>query len=223
MLLAVDTSTQNIGIALYDDPIVLGEMQWTSSNHHTVELTTAVNTLMKRCGVKPENLTLLVVALGPGTFTGLRIGLAFAKGLALSLHLPIIGVPTFDYLAAAQPLSENPMAVILPAGRTRLAVGWFTAKDSRWQSISAPEVITPEALSEKISGPTILCGELTAEERQTLGRKWKNAILTSPAQSVRHPSMLAEIGWQRWQAGQRDDPVLLSPIYLHIAGGGLPE
>ena len=223
MLLAIDTSTQVMGIALYDDSMVVGEMQWTSANHHTVELTTAVELLMKRCGVKPADLSLLVVALGPGTFTGLRIGLAFAKGLAFSLHLPMLGVATFEYMAAAQPLSELPMAVILPAGRKRLAVGWFEVKDSFWQSTSKPEVMTPEELSDKIAGPTILCGELTAEERQTLSRKWKNAQLTSPAQAARHPSMLAEIGWQRWQAGQRDDPVLLAPIYLHIAGGGLPE
>ena len=223
MLLAVDTSTQTIGIALYDDPLVIGEMQWTSSNHHTVELTSAVDLLLKRCRVKPQDLTLLVVALGPGTFTGLRIGLAFGKGLALSLHLQMIGIPTFEYMAAAQPISELPMAVILPAGRTRLAVGWFTVQDSHWHSNSAPEVLTPEELSEKIIGPTILCGELTAEERKTIGRKWKNALLVSPAIAVRHPSILAELGWQRWQAGQRDNPVQLSPIYLHIASGGLPE
>ncbi len=222
MLLAVDTSTQNINIALYNDPVVVGELQWTSANHHTVELTSATESLMSRCGVKPADLTLLVCALGPGTFTGLRIGLAFAKGLALSLHLPIIGVPTFEYMAAAQPISDKPMAVILPAGRKRLAVGWFEAVDQKWSPTSAPEVLTPDELSEKIAGPTILCGELSAEERQTLGRKWKNAMLTSPAQAVRHASMLAELGWQRWQAGQRDDPVTLSPIYLHIAGG-IPE
>ena len=219
MLLAVDTSTQAIGIALYSDPDVVGEMFWNSANHHTVELTAAVDSLMQRCGVRTEDLSLLVVALGPGTFTGLRIGLAFAKGLALSLHLPIIGVPTFDYMAASQPLSENPMAVILPAGRKRLAVGCYDAKDGRWQSAAAPEVLTPDELSEKIDGPTILCGELNAAERQVLGRKWKNALITSPAQAVRQPAMLAELGWQRWQAGQRDDPVLLSPIYLHVAGG----
>ena len=223
MLLAIDTSTQVMGIALYDDPVVVGEMQWTSANHHTVELTTAVDLLMKRCGVKPADLSLLVVALGPGTFTGLRIGLAFAKGLAFSIHQPMIGIPTFEYMAASQPLADIPMAIILPAGRKRLAVGWFEVKESRWQSTSTPEVMTPEELSDKIAGPTILCGELSAAERQTLSRKWKNAQLTSPAQAARHPSMLAEIGWQRWQAGQRDDPVLLSPIYLHIAGGGLPE
>jgi tRNA threonylcarbamoyladenosine biosynthesis protein TsaB len=222
MLLAIDTSTQTIGIALYDDPVVIGELQWRSMHHHTVELTTSVELLMKRCGVKPADLDLLVVATGPGTFTGLRIGLAFAKGLALSLHIPIVGVPTFDALAAAQPLAEHPMAVLLPAGRGRLAMGWYEVKDSKWQSTSKPEVITPEDLSERIQGQTILCGELTAEDRQTLGRKWKNAILTSPASSTRHPSMLAEVGWARWQAGQRDDPVLLAPIYLHIAGG-IPE
>ena len=219
MLLAVDTSTQTIGIALYDDPTVVAEMQWTSPYHHTVELTTAVEQLMKRSRVKPEQLSLLAVALGPGTFTGLRIGLAFIKGLSLALRQPVIGIPTFDYMAAAQPPSENPMAVILPAGRSRLAVGWFSYMENGWQSTSKPEVMTPEELSEKISGPTMLCGELSADERQTLGRKWKNALLTSPARSVRHPSMLAEMGWQRWQSGQRDDPVLLSPIYLHVAGG----
>jgi tRNA threonylcarbamoyladenosine biosynthesis protein TsaB len=222
MLLAIDTSTQTIGIALYRDPIVIGEMLWKSKNHHTVELTTAVDQLMKRCAVKPEDLSQLVVALGPGTFTGLRIGLAFAKGLALSLHIPIIGIPTFDYLAATQPLSEFPMAVVLPAGRTRLAVGWYSVKDSKWESSSIPVVMTPEELSETIQSPTLICGEMTTEDRQTLGRKWKNARVSSPAISVRHPAMLAELGWLRWQAGQRDDPVSLSPIYLHIAGS-LPE
>jgi tRNA threonylcarbamoyladenosine biosynthesis protein TsaB len=219
MLLAVDTSTQAIGIALYNDPDVVGEMFWNSANHHTVELTAAVDSLMQRCGVQTGDLSLLAVALGPGTFTGLRIGLAFTKGLALSLHLSIIGVPTFDYMAASQPVSDNPMAVILPAGRKRLAVGWYEAKDGSWQSSSKPEVLTPDELSEKIDGPTILCGELNATERQVLGRKWKNALITSPAQAVRRPVMLAELGWLRWQSGQRDDPVLLSPIYLHVAGG----
>jgi len=174
---------------------------------------------MQRCNVRTEDLSLLVAALGPGTFTGLRIGLAFVKGLALSLNLPVIGVPTFDYMAAAQPLSKNPMAVILPAGRKRLAVGWYEARDGSWQSASNPEVLTPEELSDKIDGPTILCGELNESEKQIVGRKWKNAQIASPAQCVRRPAMLAEMGWQRWQAGQRDDPVLLSPIYLHVAGG----
>ena len=59
--------------------------------------------------------------LGPGSFTGLRIGLALAKGMALARHLPVIGVPTLDILAAAQPVREENLVAILLAGRGRLA------------------------------------------------------------------------------------------------------
>lgn len=218
MLLAVDTSTQTIGLALYEHPQVMAELLWKSKGHHTVELAAAANDLMKKCGVHPTDLSLLVCATGPGTFTGLRIGLAFAKGLALSLRLPILGIPTFDFLAAAQPASPYPMICVLPAGRSRLAVSWYSCEDNNWRQVRGPEVTTPEALSDNIDGPTIICGEMTPEDRQTLGRKWKNSMLTSPAGSVRHPARLAELGWQRWDAGHRDDPITLAPIYLHVAG-----
>jgi len=222
MLLAVDTSTQTIGIALYDPPQVIGELVWQSKNHHTVELAAAVKGLMDKCDVNPASLSLLVCALGPGTFTGLRIGLAFVKGLALSLRVPVIGVPTFDFLAAAQALSEHPLICVLPAGRTRLAVSWYKSDGTSWIQERGPLLMTPDVLSDEIAGPTLITGEMTPEERQVLGRKWKNAMLASPATAYRRPSFLAELGWQRWQAGQRDDPVSLSPIYLHIAEA-IPE
>ncbi len=222
MLLAIDTSTQTIGIALYDAPQVIAELHWQSRNHHTVELASSVNDLLVKCSLTPADLSLLVCALGPGTFTGLRIGLAFAKGLALSLHIPIIGVPTFDFLAAAQPLSENLLICVLPAGRSRLAVSWYKSDGAAWQQEKGPMVMTAAALSDEISGPTIIAGEMSPEDHQVLARKWKNAMLVSPALSARRPAMLAEVGWKRWQSGQRDDPVSLSPIYLHVAEA-IPE
>ena len=83
MLLAIDTSTQTIGIALYDHPRVIGELQWQTKNHHTVELAAAVKELMAKCGVSPADLTLLVCATGPGTFTGLRIGSGICQGVGI--------------------------------------------------------------------------------------------------------------------------------------------
>lgn len=222
MLLAIDTSTQTIGIALYDAPQVIAELHWQSRNHHTVELASSVNDLLAKCSLSPADLSLLVCALGPGTFTGLRIGLAFAKGLALSLHIPIIGVPTFDFLAAAQPLSENPLICVLPAGRSRLAVSWYQSNGTAWQQEKGPVVMTAAALSDEISGPTIIAGEMSPEDHQVVARKWKNAMLVSPALSARRPALLAEVGWLHWQVGQRDDPVSLSPIYLHVAEA-IPE
>ena len=117
MLLAVDTSTRWIGIALYAENQVLGEMLWQTNTHHSVELAPAVANLLKRCEVSPDQLKVLAVALGPGSFTSLRIGLALVKGMALGLHVPVIGVPSFDILAAAQPLMENVSLVTLAPGR----------------------------------------------------------------------------------------------------------
>ena len=215
MLLAVDTSTQSIGVALYDGVQILSEMVWVSDQYHTVELAPTVESLMDRSGVSSSDLRVVAVALGPGSFTGLRIGLAFAKGMALAKHLDIIGVPTLDILAASQPLDELPMAAILHAGRGRLAVGWYKKSSNAWKSMDDVQVKTSRELAAGIKSPTIVCGELTAEEQRIFRRKRKNVILHSPAQCLRRPSFLAELGWQRWRKGQNDDPAALTPIYLH--------
>lgn len=214
-LLAVDTSTRSVGLAVYNGVQVLGEMCWTSRDYHSVELAPAVADLLARCEVKTSELAALAVALGPGSFTGLRIGLALVKGLALARRLPLVGIATLDILAAGQPVLAIPMVAVLQAGRGRLAVGWYQAEGGVWQSKVSNEVLTPEELSERLQSPTFVCGELTEDERRLLARKRKNAILASPANSLRRPAFLAELGFQRWQAGQIDDPAKLAPIYLH--------
>lgn len=215
MLLALDTSTRTTGVALYDGTQVLAENLWVSRDYHTVELAPAVAETLAKSGIEASELDALVVALGPGSFTGLRIGLALAKGMALAHHLPLIGVPTLDVLAAAQPPHDGPMVAVLRAGRGRLAVGWYQGRAEGWHSTGKTEVLTPPELSQRIRKPTLVCGELTAGERRLLGRKRKNVILASPAHSVRRPSYLAEVGWRRWLAGQVDDPATLAPVYLH--------
>jgi tRNA threonylcarbamoyladenosine biosynthesis protein TsaB len=215
MLLAVDTSTRTIGVALYDGVQVLSEMVWVSDLYHTVELAPTVQSLMDRAGVNSNDLNVVAVATGPGSFTGLRIGLAFAKGMALAKHLEIIGVPTLDILAASQPVSKMPMAAVLHAGRGRLAVQWYKNSSNSWKPVKGVQVQTSKDLAAQINKPTIVCGELTAEEQRIFRRKRKNVILHSPAQCLRRPSFLAELGWKRWRKGESDDPAVISPIYLH--------
>jgi tRNA threonylcarbamoyladenosine biosynthesis protein TsaB len=217
MLLAVDTSTQTMGIALYDGTQAIAETYWHTRTHHSVELAPAVQDLMKKCGVAADDLKAVGCALGPGSFTSLRIGLAFAKGFAFSLNVPILGISTFDFLVATQPLLDYSLAAVLPAGRGRLAVGWYRNINNSWQAEGEITIMSAEDLSAKILQPTYICGEFDAEERQVLSRKYKNAILASPAQCVRHPAMLAELAWKRLEAGEKDEPVSLSPIYLHVA------
>jgi tRNA threonylcarbamoyladenosine biosynthesis protein TsaB len=98
-----------------------------------------------------------------------------------------------------------------------LAIVNYLSNGKEWVAQGEPQVSNAEELSHQIKGPTLICGELTAEERQMLGRKYKNVILASPAQCVRRPAILAELAWKRLLAGKTDDVISLSPIYLHVA------
>lgn len=215
MLLALDTSTQTVGIALYDGAQIIAESIWRTQNHHTVEVAPALSDLLNRSGVRPQEIEALGVATGPGSFTSLRIGLAIAKGLALALRIPIVGIPTMDTLAAFQPVREFPLAIVLQAGRGRIAVGWYASVKNSWESQGEPQATTVEDLSQAIQSTTLVCGELSAGERQVLARKRRNVILSSPALSLRRPSYLAELAWKRWRAGRVHDVISLAPIYLN--------
>jgi tRNA threonylcarbamoyladenosine biosynthesis protein TsaB len=216
VLLALDTSTRVMGLAIYDGSRLLCEASWACGDHHTVELAPAIAEALKRCGVHASALQALGVAIGPGSFTGVRIGLALAKGMALAQHIPLVGIPTLDVLVAAQPVQDISLAAVLQAGRGRLAVGWYRAVAGAWKMQGSLEVLNVLTLAERIQQPTRVCGELTQEERQTLRQKRKLVLLSPPAQSLRRAGFLAALAWRRWQAGKVDDPVSLSPIYLHV-------
>lgn len=233
MLLAIDTSTAQIGLALYDGESIAGELVWQSRAHHTEQLAPALAGLLDRVGLKMDSIEAVGVAIGPGSFTSLRVGLAFVKGLALARHLPLIGIPTLDIVVAAIPVINSnlangettgtshyrKLAAVLQAGRGRLAVGWYIPTKTGWQAEGSAATMTADELEQKIHKPVFICGEMSAEDRHCLGRKFKNVTLASPAQCVRRPGNLAEIAWNRWKAGKTDAAESLAPIYLHVAGG----
>lgn len=215
MLLALDTATRKIGIALYDGIQVLHEAVWQSPFRHTVELTPAIEQALEHTNTEIGDVKAVALTIGPGSYTGLRIGAAAAKGLAMARSIPLIAVPTFDALAFAVPVDDtHQLAVVLEAGRGRLAVGWFEAAEDTWQPSNDPDLLTPLEFSKKIRQPTLVYGELNEETRKILGRKRKNVSIATPANSLRRPAYLAELAWQRWQAGDVDDPETLAPVYL---------
>jgi len=216
MLLAVDTSNAQLGLAVYDGAQVIGEFAWRSGQRHTVELAPAITDLLTRCSLTMDQLSALGVAIGPGSFTSLRVGLALVKGLALARRIPLIGIPTLDILAHAHPLGELPLGVAIQAGRGRFALGWYRSVGSQWQSQGELRVVTLEALQAEVKSPSVICGEFTAAERQAI-LEYKNVQLASPADSIRRPAVLAELAWARFQTGDVDDAASLAPIYLHTA------
>jgi len=216
MLLAVDTSTAQVGLAVYDGSQIISEYAWRSSQRHTVELAPAISELLRRCGLTMDDIRGLGVALGPGSFTSLRVGLSLVKGLALARGLPLVGVPTLDILASAQPAARLPLVALIQAGRGRLAAGWYKNSKKGWRAQGPARVMSLASLIEEIKSPTILCCELTPEEYHEL-QEQTDIHLASPAQSVRRPAVLAELAWESILARNSDDAATLAPIYLHVA------
>lgn len=230
MLLAVDSSTEQVGLALGDGTRLAAETIWCSRRHHTIELAPAVAELLGHAGAAISDIEAIAVAIGPGSFTALRVGMALVKGLAIALHLPIVGVPSLDVLAAGQPAAGVPLAAVLRAGRGRIALGWYrpasansegkvhtmTGADSPWEAQGEAEITTVDALAKSIAKPTLAAGELTVEERQRLARKKVNIMLAPPYLCVRRPSVLLALGWARYKNGLVNEVATLAPIYLHL-------
>jgi len=218
MLLAIDTSTAQVGLALYDGTQVLSEMTWTTHQHHTTELAPAISGLLNRCGVSMDMVSALGVAVGPGSFKSLRVGLSLVKGIALARHLPVIGISTLDIIAAAQPVGKHPLAVVIQAGRKRIAVGWYKCLKNEWQAQGGVRGATIDELADEIESPTYVAGELSSDDRSRLARKRVNILLASPVHCIRRPSILADMAWARWQKNEVDDAASLAPVYLHVEG-----
>ncbi len=156
----------------------------------------------------------MAIARGPGSFTGLRIGMALIKGIAYTHQLPVIGIPTLDITARAVPVRDIRLAAVLQAGRNRLAVGWYKAEDGIWGADELVENLTFDELLKKIDQPCILTGEINEEIRQAV-EDHDLIEAASPTLALRSPKYLAELAWNRWQDGTVDDILTLSPTYLH--------
>jgi tRNA threonylcarbamoyladenosine biosynthesis protein TsaB len=213
MLLALDTATKTMGIALHDGSQVLAESIWSGGGHHTIELAPEIALMLRRIGGSTATLSSIAVAQGPGSYTGLRIGMALAKGLALTHNLPLVGIPTLDILVKGQSKRPEPLLAVIQAGRHRIAGVWYTWGPKGWQSQGEAESLTWIEVRERLEERTYICGELDPTGREVLAEQ-PNAILAQPAQCVRRPSFLAELAWERLRAGMTTDPTTLMLIYL---------
>jgi tRNA threonylcarbamoyladenosine biosynthesis protein TsaB len=217
MLLAIDTATHAIGLALHDGIQVLAESYWASGRYHTVELAPTVAMMLKRAGAEPAHLQAAAVTLGPGSYTGLRIGVAFAKGIALSHRLPLVGVPTFEVLAQAQPRRKEPLFAAIRAGRGRIAGMWYKWGRSGWKAQAEAVNLTWSDFIEQLNEKVYISGDIDGEWREVLARR-EDVTLASPAFCVRRPSVLAEIAWERLRRGRLPEARSLAPIYLEREG-----
>ena len=215
MQLAIDTSTDTASIALVQDGEVLAELTWHCGQNHTVELLPRLTYLLNQTGVNLQSTSCVIVARGPGSFNGLRVGISTAKGLAFSLGIPIIGISTLEVAAYQHAETGLPICPIFNAGREEIATALYQKKNNKWCQLTAEHITTVDALCSQITTKTIFCGEFTPLIATQLRKQLRQrAIIPPSAARLRRAGFLAELGLQRLKAGSYDNPATLQPLYL---------
>jgi len=215
MLLAIDTSTDTASLALAKDGEILAELSWHCGQNHTTQLVPQMTHLLNQAGVDIQSISCVIVAKGPGSFNGLRVGISTAKGLAFSLGIPIVGISTLE--VAAYPYAETglPICSIFNAGRGEIATATYQKKHNRWQQLVAEHISTVETLSSQITTKTVFCGDFIPYIATQLREQLKQrAVILSTAAVLRRAGFLAELGVKRVELESYDNPATLQPIYL---------
>jgi tRNA threonylcarbamoyladenosine biosynthesis protein TsaB len=215
ILLAIDTSTEMTGLALWGERGLVAECNWFSGRNHAAQLLPQLDLLLAHTATPRAALGAVAVALGPGSWSGLRVGLSTAKGLALAGDLALIGVPTLEIVVRQFAGAGLPLVPIFRLGRDRVAL-----RDARGELIN----LAVSDLAAHVGGPALFCGEIDAQlAAQIIAAVGANAHMPPPLARVRRAAVLAQIGWERWQAGATDAAAAIEPIYLGQPVRGMAE
>ena len=215
MYLVIDTATRDLGVALMDEAEVAGQFHWRTRQNHTKELVPAIRHLLDKAELGLNHLKGIVVSLGPGGFSGLRVGMTTAKGLAVGIDAPIVAVNTLD--AAAHPFAglERQVCAVMSVGRGEVAAAMYRTDGAEMEKTVAEHLTTIERLAESIGEPTIFCGPITGEmETEIRGRLRDRGLTPRGVGKASRVVAMGEIGIRKIGRGEADDPVTLQPLYI---------
>jgi len=226
MLLAIDTATQIMSLALHTGDTLLSEVTMKIGRNHSAYLAPMVQQTLEQADVSASELTAMAVSVGPGSYTGLRIGVALAKGMASVNNIPLVGVSTLDTIAAGQTYynTRHTLVVVVPAGRGRVISGTYRAKKGRWIADGDPVLQLWDDLLESIEDRIYLTGEISPKglEAVTAAQEADKSItLIQPADRLRRAGFLAEEAWRhlRDETEEQDfSAEKVMPVYMKAPG-----
>jgi tRNA threonylcarbamoyladenosine biosynthesis protein TsaB len=216
-ILAIDTSTQALGVAILRGDEIVGEIVTNIAKNHSVRLMPAIDNLMKEVNITPDQLDKIVVAKGPGSYTGVRIGLTTAKTLAWSLNIPIIGVSSLEALAYRTIFSESLICPFFDARRGLVYTGLYENKDGQIELVEEERntQITEwlDRLATKEQQIIFLSPDIEKHDELIKEKLGSRAIIPSLAYHIAKPSDLALAA----KGKQDDETHTLAPNYLRLA------
>ena len=215
VVLGIESSSLHGGVALMGEAGLIAEYALNIDVTYSERLLPAIDRILADAGLAMSGVNGLAVAIGPGSFTGLRIGLSTAKGLAAASGIPLVGVPTLRARAWALPFACVPICPILDARKGEVYCALFRWAGGNLEQVMEDTALSPQTLAARIAEPTLFVGDGMnvhgAFLARTLGAL---ALFAPPALAGARPAAVAALGRERLLRGERDDPAALAPRYL---------
>jgi tRNA threonylcarbamoyladenosine biosynthesis protein TsaB len=221
IILGIDTATWTAAVGVVRDGVVLAEGVHRESRSHTASLPGLVERVLDEAGVRVEDVEGVAVSIGPGSFTGLRVGLALAKGIAFAGGLPVVGVPTLEGLAwVADAAPGDTICAALDARKQEVYAALFAAATAGPRRLTPDLALRPQALAARLPAPCVLVGDAGEVYGEILG-----AHATLRPMASHHPrgGVIARLGGERLAAGERPNPGALEPVYVRLPDAELPR
>ncbi|MEW6714130.1 MAG: tRNA (adenosine(37)-N6)-threonylcarbamoyltransferase complex dimerization subunit type 1 TsaB [Nitrospirota bacterium] len=217
-VLAIETATMAGSIAVIDDDTLIGEVRINVKIAHSERVMTSVEWLLTASNLSINDIDAFAVSIGPGSFTGLRIGLSTIKGLSYAAKKPIVPVPTLDAFAWKFRFSSHPVCPMLDARKNEVYAALYNWENVECRKLIPETATAPAELLNNIKGRTIFTGEGARIYRKLIIEKLGgNALFASSSDMSPSASSVAEIAIEKLKEGITADPASLTPFYLRRA------
>lgn len=216
-ILALDTSTLVSSVAVATEDTLLAELTLQTKLTHSEVLMPHIKQILEMTQIKKSELTAISISIGPGSFTGLRIGLATAKSMAYALDIPIVGVPTLAALAYNYPVPNIYLAPLLDAQKGNAYIGLYLWENGILKEIYAPDVEAFDEILAKgsqLDKPVIFMGEIAVKNANKIEAIGENVLLAMPHMIMPRAASVAMLGQIMLAEGKIDHVMCLEPLYI---------
>jgi tRNA threonylcarbamoyladenosine biosynthesis protein TsaB len=210
-IIALETGGTRGSVAALNGPKGLLQRDLNPDQRSAQSLAPAVRQVLAEVGWRPADVQLVAITMGPGSFTGLRVGVTTAKTLAYVVGAHLIGVNTLEALAQQVPCQTERLDAVIDAGRQELYVGQFVPHDGFWQPTSGGRI---ESIASWLNGlpPRAM---VTGPALAKFAARLPSHVTSAPASAWNLTALaVGQVAWRHYQAGRRDDPFQLTPLYL---------
>ncbi len=218
IVLGIETATMTGGLALIDDEKLLSEYTLNLRTTHSSRLMPALDWMLKDIHLDKSQIDGIAISIGPGSFTGLRIGLATAKGLAMGLKIPLVTVPTLDALAHNATYSDYQICPVLDARKKEVYFAFYRYENDILTRKSTYQVMAPDMLIDQISEKTVMLGDGLNIYGELFKQKLGDLVLfVNNSQRLPRASIIAELGLLKLKAKEVSDLASSEPLYIRRA------